>query len=244
MTEVRESVMIPIDEFEPVEWNPNVEDLATFNTLVETIQQNGFTDPLDVVKVGDAYRIVGGEHRWKAGRQAGLKALPAVVHDWDEDEQMMQNVRLNQLRGKIDPVKFGRMWEQLRERHDRDTIMARMGFAGREKELDRLIGNTRKSIPKDMRAEFDKRVEKIQTVEDLAAVVQSLYARTGATLQKHGWMVLTFGGQTHLMIRMSDGTRKKLQKMLEGLSDAGGNADELAASVVERIGEEADAQSV
>lgn len=235
MAEVQKSVMVPIDQCEAVEWNPNVEDLATFNALVEAIAEHGFTDPLEVVEADGVYRIVGGEHRWKAAKQVGLKKIPVVVRDWTEDEQKMNNVRLNQLRGRMDPQKFARLYDDLRTRHDRDTLMSKMGFASREKELERLIGSTRNAIPKDRQEEFDRRAEKIQTVEDLASVVQSLYSRAGSTLTQSGYMFLTYGGQTHLMVRMSNETKKRLTKILTAIGEAGGNADELAASMVEEL---------
>src|SRR3972149_8307446 len=75
-------IMLDVDACEPSDWNPNVEDLATFNELVENIRQVGMVDPIQVVSLGDdKYRIVGGEHRWKAARLAGLEVLFRLLRE-------------------------------------------------------------------------------------------------------------------------------------------------------------------
>ena len=62
---------IPIDQFAPNSWNPQKQDEAEFNRLIEEMKENGCIVPLQVVPVDDGtYRIIGGEHRWRAGQQA------------------------------------------------------------------------------------------------------------------------------------------------------------------------------
>src|SRR3972149_2330349 len=118
-------IMLDVDACEPSDWNPNVEDLATFNELVENIRQVGMVDPIQVVPLGDdKYRIVGGEHRWKASRLAGLERIPAVVlPDWDEDVQKVQTVKLNVIRGRFDPKRFAALWNELEAKYGRPALM-------------------------------------------------------------------------------------------------------------------------
>lgn len=90
--------IVDINDIQVNDWNPNVEDATTFNDLVDNIKENGFAQPLEVAEVEGAYRIVDGEHRWKAAKLAGLTELPVMIVDWDEDTQMMQTVAMNVLR--------------------------------------------------------------------------------------------------------------------------------------------------
>lgn len=47
--------------------------------LVESIKSKGVRIPLKVARRGEKYRLVCGERRWRAGKQAGLKVLPCII---------------------------------------------------------------------------------------------------------------------------------------------------------------------
>lgn len=47
--------------------------------LTASIKSKGVRIPLKVIKRGDGYRLVCGERRWRAGKQAGLKTLPCII---------------------------------------------------------------------------------------------------------------------------------------------------------------------
>src|SRR5262245_38322413 len=49
--------------------------------LAESIRQHGVIQPVSVRRRGDSYELVAGERRMLAARQAGLKSIPAVVHE-------------------------------------------------------------------------------------------------------------------------------------------------------------------
>ena len=62
-------IMLDVDACEPSDWNPNVEDLATFNELVENIRQVGMVDPIQVMPLR---RQV--SHRWRRAPLEGVAA--------------------------------------------------------------------------------------------------------------------------------------------------------------------------
>jgi uncharacterized ParB-like nuclease family protein len=102
---------IPLEQLRPNPWNPNEMDDAAFNRLAEELQDVGMIDPIQVVPMEDGlYRIIGGEHRYQVARTLGWKTLPCVVLSearWkDEDLQKLVTVRLNVLRGKINPERM------------------------------------------------------------------------------------------------------------------------------------------
>jgi ParB/RepB/Spo0J family partition protein len=234
---LHEAVVLPIDSLHPVEWNPNEEDVATFNNLVESIKEEGFIDPVTVVPIPKSkgeYGIIRGEHRWKAAKLAGLDTITAVVVDWSEDEQMARSIRHNVIRGRLDPAKFSDVYGKLAKKYDRTTLAAKLGMQHQEKTIERLLGNIVKTLPPEMADEVLARADKIRNVEDLAAIVQSLYARFGSTLDA-SYMFLTFGGQVHVMIRLDDDTKQKLDAALDRLHSEGKDANDLIRRALEAV---------
>lgn len=229
-------VLLPIDSCQPPDWNPNVEDLSTFNDLVETIKKDGFRENITVVasEDGSSYTIIAGSHRWKAAKLAGLTEIPALIVMADEDQQMVDSIRMNVLRGKFDPLKFTAIYNRLERKYGKPGLLRMLGMASRESEVQRLLGQVRKQLPEEMREDLDKRADKIRNVEDLAAVVQSLYAQYGSQLQ-HSFMVFSFGGQTHLMVQMSKETMGLLRGTLEAMAARGENANQLIEKALRQV---------
>lgn len=194
----------------------NVEDPVTFNDLVDDIKQSGFGGAIEVVPLGDGvYRIIGGEHRWKAAKLAGLKAIPVSLHFWDEDLQKIETVKRNLLHGKLDPHKFTTMFLALEKKYGRDNLRKLMGLGQRDAMFRQLMKDVTKGLPERVQNEIEKRADKIRNVEDLAAVVNALYSKFGATLD-HSYMLFSFGGRTHLMVKMDAKTFSVVRKLVEG----------------------------
>lgn len=81
-------VELPIDEIKP---NPYQQrryfDFYSLNRLTESIKRFGVIQPITVRIVnGKNYELVAGERRLRASRAAGLKTIPAVFVDADEEE--------------------------------------------------------------------------------------------------------------------------------------------------------------
>lgn len=75
---------------ELVQPNPN-QPRKTFNEeslreLADSIAGHGILQPLVVTKVGETYRIVAGERRFRAAKLAGLSAIPVIIKDLTEQE--------------------------------------------------------------------------------------------------------------------------------------------------------------
>jgi len=69
--------------------------------------------------------------------------------------------------------------------------------------LRALIDDARKSLPPEMRKEFDKAKEEIKTVDDLSLVLNRLFTKYGSTLPYH-YMIMDFGGKEHIWVRLND----------------------------------------
>ena len=68
-----------------------------FDSLVESISIDGIYEPLIVCPDKDesGYIIVSGQRRFEATKTAGLKTVPAVVHDMDKDKMIIAIVDNN-----------------------------------------------------------------------------------------------------------------------------------------------------
>lgn len=64
-------------------------DEERIQILSESIKEHGVLQPIILKTVDNGYEIVAGERRWRASRLAGLKEIPAVVKDL-EDDQLVQ----------------------------------------------------------------------------------------------------------------------------------------------------------
>lgn len=230
---------VSVDDCDPDPMNPQVQDLPTFNELVEDIRENGMTEAITVTPHGEGrYRIVAGEHRWKASRLAGLDRVPVLIvpeEQWAADERRIQLVRKNVLRGKLDGGKFAEVWFDLLKRiPDQNELARKMGFDARGSELNKLVRTVERAMPDErMKSELAKRKDSIRSVEDLASTVQSLFARYGSTLES-SFVVFSFMGQSHLMVRCSPESFAPIRELAQRVADDGGKMDEelsrLAAS--------------
>lgn len=64
-------------------------DEERIQILSESIKEHGVLQPVILKTIENGYEIVAGERRWRASRLAGLKEIPAVVKDL-EDDQLVQ----------------------------------------------------------------------------------------------------------------------------------------------------------
>ncbi len=77
--------MVPIDLIDP---NPNQprQVMGDLSELMASIVEKGIIEPLVLRQRGERYQIVAGERRYQAAIQVGLKELPGVMRDGDDNE--------------------------------------------------------------------------------------------------------------------------------------------------------------
>ena len=123
-----EVVMIPLDQIDPQENNPNAlsEDLMT--ALAKDIKENGFTQPILVRPEGDRFRLIDGEHRWRVMQELGAASIPAVVIDADDDEAKLRLVTMNRFRGQFVPIKLAYLLADLSTRMKESELRSRLGM--------------------------------------------------------------------------------------------------------------------
>ena len=199
-------VDLPMDMIVPNTYNPNEMDDASFSLLEDNVERIGFVDPIVVVPGEDGnFLIVDGAHRFEQRKISGEKEIPCIVVSpeiFDEKTLMLQTVRLNKIRGALNPTKFNALVDQLVNKHEVpfDDLMDELGFAD-ESEFETLIDQGRQQIPKEARKEYDKAVKRISSVENLAKLIERLWLKYANTTPAN-FMILEFGGKRHLWLMM------------------------------------------
>lgn len=225
MPEIKE---LNIDDCIPNPWNPQEMDDDTFNSLAESIEEAGMIDPIQVVtQEGGKYRIIGGEHRWKACTVLGHETIPAVIlqeSEFDEDRQKFLTVRMNILSGQMNPQKFYDMYDGLTEKYTDEVMQMMFGFA-KEEEFKKLVDQTINALPEDMQLKVKAAKKDIRTIDDLTNVLNNLFTRYGDTLPSNV-MAFSYGGKEVMWVLADKDLWKLANKIkLTTLGQGGDVAD-------------------
>lgn len=81
--------------------------------LADSIRQNGVLQPILVRRKGQKYEIVAGERRYQASKLAGLKEIPAVVREIDDDKVFQLALIENLQRSDLSPIEEAKGYNQL-----------------------------------------------------------------------------------------------------------------------------------
>ena len=89
-------------------------DDASLKELAESIRQRGVVQPV-LVRRGDngGYELIAGERRWRAAQIAGLAAIPAIVKEVTEVEQLQLAMIENLQREDLNPMEAARGYQRL-----------------------------------------------------------------------------------------------------------------------------------
>lgn len=103
---------LPIDKIVP---NPN-QPRETLNPeslqeLVESIKQLGLLQPILVRPKGDYYEIVAGERRYHAAKASGLKEIPVIIKDIDDQTAWDIALTENLQREDLNPIEKAKAFQ-------------------------------------------------------------------------------------------------------------------------------------
>lgn len=104
-------------------------DEKSLNELADSIKTYGVIQPLVVTKRGNRYLIVAGERRFRAAKIAGLKELPVVIKDMDDQEIREVALVENLQRENLNPIESARAIQELIQKHNltQEKIADRIG---------------------------------------------------------------------------------------------------------------------
>jgi ParB family chromosome partitioning protein len=99
-----EEIFIDQIEANPFQPRSNFNENA-LNELADSIREKGVIQPITVRKIkAEKYQIVAGERRWRASKLVGLKKIPAVIRNFDDQEMLEIALIENIQREDLDPV--------------------------------------------------------------------------------------------------------------------------------------------
>lgn len=232
-----EQKSLPVELLEENEGNPNRMTAREFDLLVDNLQRTGLTENIVVRPLGNGkYRVVSGHHRLKAAKFLGYEEVPcAIIVDpkFDEEAEMFQLIRMNVIKGKLDPQAFTDMYGKVAGKYGDEILQDMFGFA-EEAEFKKLILATAKSLPKELQEKFKEGAQEIKTINQLAKLLNKLFTTYGDTLP-YSYMILDYGGQQNFWLRIENKTFKALQLIGELCVEEEVSMDDVLGEVIRRI---------
>lgn len=255
--QIVEPVLVRIDHVGKNAWNPFEETDETFNLLVEEIESEGYDEPILVVPIegkgsskierseeddtagwlvetgSQRYRIINGEHRWKALNVLDYEYIPCVIKaDWDERTQKIQTVRRNMIKGQVNRRKMSNLIEDIRKRHKigPEAAARKMGIFD-EKEFKRYYIKKRQEQKKanEKRRQDQKAV---QAVENMTTTLTQIFKESGGTVSQ-GFVSFAYKGEVHMLVNMDPALKRTIEGLAEFLEISGFSAPQFLHEALE-----------
>lgn len=135
-------VMIPIERIRPNPRNTEIYLIGDVSSLAEDIKANGLRQPLEVVRDGSAYRLIGGERRWtamKSLQESGdsrFDSVPCILRPaGSEDDELLALITANSTARELTDGERLAQYEALKEIFERKKAAGE--FEGRVR--DKLV---------------------------------------------------------------------------------------------------------
>ncbi|MGV9242291.1 ParB/RepB/Spo0J family partition protein [Streptomyces sp. NPDC003710] len=106
---------LPLDSITPNPRQPReVFDEDALAELVTSIKEVGLLQPIVVRQLSASrYELIMGERRWRACREAGLDAIPAIVRATDDEKLLLDALLENLHRAQLNPLEEAAAYDQL-----------------------------------------------------------------------------------------------------------------------------------
>jgi ParB family chromosome partitioning protein len=136
---------VPVEKVDASELQVRVHfDQAEIDALAHSVKEHGVLQPILVVQDGERYKVIAGERRLRAAKQAGLDRIPARVLSTDDKATHEIALRENLDRVDLHPLEEGEGYVSLLETQaytSHDTIAK--AFGKPKSRITECIGFTR-----------------------------------------------------------------------------------------------------
>nr|MBF0683435.1 ParB/RepB/Spo0J family partition protein [Pseudomonas sp.] len=227
---------LPIDSIHPNRKQPrSVFDEEDMSELVHSIREIGVLQPIVVrpSAEGDAehpYELVMGERRWRASREAGLSAVPAIIRS-TQDVDLLRDALLENLhRSQLNPLEEAAAYQQLLD-----------DFECSHEELAERIGRSRPQISNTLRL---MKLPPLVQRRLAAGVLSAGHARAllglsdPAEMEKLAQKIVAEGMSvraTEEVVSLSDGIRRPAKESKPKVGARHERLDYLANSLSDRL---------
>ena len=150
--------LVPIDQVDPNPDQPR-QVMGDLSELMASIAEKGIIEPLIVRQRGGRYQIVAGERRYQASVQVGLRELPIVIRDVDDNEIIEVALVENIQRRDLGP------FEEAEALH---SLAERCGYT--HEDLAKRLGKSRTSVTESLSlAEMPVEVRNLCRLADISS---------------------------------------------------------------------------
>ena len=135
------SITLPINSIYPNSRQPRRSfDDESIAELADSIKEHGLIQPLVVKPVGKYYEIIAGERRWRACKEAGIKEVPVVIREFDDQETLEVSIIENIQRENLKPLDEANAYRRLAEE-----------FGLTQEEIAKKVSKSRAAVANSMR---------------------------------------------------------------------------------------------
>lgn len=227
---------LELDQLTPGQYQPRRDmHRETLQELADSIRQEGVLQPVSVrprpaAEGGPRYEIIAGERRWRAAQLAGLKQIPVIVRDVDDEQAAGIALIENLQREDLNPLEEARGLQRLIDDFDLT-----------HQEAATAVGKSRAAVTNLLRL-LELAAEALQLLADgqlSMGHARALLGLSGARSQTTAARKVVAGG---LSVRQTEALVKRLQsgKSAAGSSGGTGRVDpdirRLQLDLSERLG--------
>lgn len=88
-------------------------DVDGLEELTYSIRQHGILQPLVAMRIGEQYQLIAGERRLRAAKIVGLKTVPVLIRQADEQQQLELALVENIQRRNLNPIEEAVAYQRL-----------------------------------------------------------------------------------------------------------------------------------
>ena len=137
----KEIIEISVEDIIPNRFQPRLTfDVEALNELANSIREHGIIQPLVVRKLQDKYEIIAGERRYRAASSIGMKKVPCIVMNLNDNESAEVAVIENIQRKEMTPLEEAKSYKKILD----------MGYLTQD-ELAKKMGKSQSNIANKLR---------------------------------------------------------------------------------------------
>lgn len=124
-------IYVPVDDILPNRFQPRLAfDEKELNELANSILKYGVIQPIVLRQIGDKYEIIAGERRYKASCIAGLKKVPAIINNTDDNTSAEIALLENLQRKNLSVIEEAQSYKKLLDKgFTQDDIAQKLGVS-------------------------------------------------------------------------------------------------------------------
>lgn len=132
---------VSVEQVKPNPLQPReIFDTQGMEDLTQSIKEKGLLQPLLVRRKGDTYELIAGERRLRAAKALGIKEIPVIVRDAQDQDSLELALIENIQRENLNPIEEARAYQYLIDK-----------FKITQERLSEVLGKARASVANMLR---------------------------------------------------------------------------------------------